>query len=153
MALDDPLNLEARGAMLLGAHYAGLGIENAMLGAAHALANPLTAHYGIAHGLAVGMVLPHVVRYNATVVPDLYAELAKEAGLTGEDRPDGAEAVAQRVADIMGLMDLPTRLRECDVGRGILPLLAEEALQQWTGRFNPRPVTEEDLLALYEMAY
>ena len=88
MALDDPLNLEARGAMLLGAHYAGLGIENAMLGAAHALANPLTAHYGIAHGLAVGMVLPHVVRYNATVVPDLYAELAKEAGLTGEDRPD-----------------------------------------------------------------
>src|SRR6266436_162906 len=60
-----PNDLEARGRMLLGAALAGMAIENSMLGAAHAAANPLTAHYGIVHGQAVGMMLPHVIRFNA----------------------------------------------------------------------------------------
>ena len=57
-------NLEARATMQLGAAYAGLAIENSMLGASHALANPLTATYDTAHGQAVGLMLPHVVRFN-----------------------------------------------------------------------------------------
>src|SRR4029077_19962198 len=60
-----PKDLEARGQMLLGAAVAGLAIENSMLGAAHAAANPLTAHFGIVHGQAVGLMLPHVIRFNA----------------------------------------------------------------------------------------
>jgi alcohol dehydrogenase len=60
--LENPEDLEARGSMLLGAAFAGTAIENSMLGAAHAAANPLTAHYDIVHGQAVGMMLPHVVR-------------------------------------------------------------------------------------------
>src|SRR5207244_2149171 len=59
-----PTDLEARGRMLLGAAMGGLAIENSMLGAAHAAANPLTAHFGIVHGQAVGLMLPHVVRFN-----------------------------------------------------------------------------------------
>src|SRR6185436_15036686 len=62
--MENPQDLEARGRMQLAAAFAGIAIENSMLGAAHAAANPLTAHYGIAHGQAVGMMLPHVVRYN-----------------------------------------------------------------------------------------
>jgi len=60
--LAEPTNLEARAEMQLGAALAGLAIENSMLGAAHALANPLTASYGIAHGEAIAIVLPHVIR-------------------------------------------------------------------------------------------
>ena len=62
--LSQPDDLEARGAMQLGAFYAGVAIENSMLGATHACANPLTARYGTAHGAAIAMLLPSVVRWN-----------------------------------------------------------------------------------------
>lgn len=63
--IESPSDLEARGAMQLGAYLAGMAIESSMLGAAHALANPLTAHFGIPHGQAVGVMMPHVIRFNA----------------------------------------------------------------------------------------
>jgi alcohol dehydrogenase len=145
--LRQPDDVEARAAMQLGAHFAGAAIENSMLGCCHSCANPLTAHYGITHGVAVGVMLPHVVRFNGPAVGPLYADLARDAGLA-----DGAEALARRVTALMRAAGLPTALAECDVSRGILPLLAEEASQQWTARFNPRPVAEGDLLRLYEAA-
>jgi len=153
VVLRRPADLAARGAMQLGAHYAGVAIENSMLGAAHACANPLTAHYGLTHGIAVGVLLPAVIRYNAAAVGGLYAELAHDAGLVNGDGGAGAEAVARRITDLMRGAGLPTTLSECGVSAGIFPVLAEEAAQQWTSRFNPRPVTEEDLLHLYEAAF
>jgi alcohol dehydrogenase len=152
VVLREPGRLDARGAMQVGAHFAGVAIENSMLGAAHALANPLTAHYGITHGVAIGIVLPHVVRFNAAAVGQLYAELAHESGLVNGDPGCAAEAVARRIAELVEAAGLPAGLSQCGVSAGILPVLAEEAAQQWTGRFNPRPVTEADLLALYEAA-
>src|SRR5207248_4241009 len=74
-------DLEARGAMQMGAFLAGTAIENSMLGVCHACANPLTAHYGLTHGLAIGIMLPHVIAFNASVVGVLYGYLAQEAGL------------------------------------------------------------------------
>jgi alcohol dehydrogenase len=150
--LREPGNLEARGAMQLGANFAGTAIENSMLGACHACANPLTAHYGLTHGLAIGIMLPHVIRYNAEVVSDLYAELAGEAGLLDGDRSAAAEAIAKRITSLMQTARLPTTLSACGISPGIFPVLAEEAAEQWTGRFNPRPVTQSDLLRLYEAA-
>lgn len=152
IVLRNPDNLEARGAMQLGAHFAGTAIENSMLGACHACANPLTAHYGLTHGIAIGILLPHVVRFNAARVGPLYGDLVHEAGMTNGDTSMAAEVLAQRLTDLMRLADLPTSLAECGVSRSILPLLAEEAGQQWTARFNPRPVGEEDLLHLYQAA-
>jgi alcohol dehydrogenase len=152
IVLRDPADLEARGAMQVGAHFAGVAIENAMLGAAHALANPLTAHYGVTHGIAIGIVLPHVVRFNAAAVGALYADLAHESGLVNGDTGIAAESIARRVTTLMELAELPTTLSQCGISAGILPVLAEEASQQWTGRFNPRPVTERELQELYEAA-
>ncbi len=63
--IDSPNDIEARGAMQLGAYLAGMAIESSMLGAAHALANPLTAHFEIPHGQAVGLMMPHVIRFNS----------------------------------------------------------------------------------------
>ena len=65
--MEDPENLEARGAMLLGAHFGGLAVENSMLGAAHACASPLTSQFGVPHGVAIALVLRHVVRWNRPV--------------------------------------------------------------------------------------
>ncbi|HXG12457.1 MAG TPA: iron-containing alcohol dehydrogenase [Gemmataceae bacterium] len=151
--LRDPNDLDARGAMQMGAFLAGTAIENSMLGATHACANPLTAHYGLTHGLAVGLMLPHVVRFNAAVVGPLYAELMEQAGLLNGEPGVAGELLAGRLEELMQATGLPTRLRDLGVSRGILPVLAEEAAQQWTARFNPRPVTEADLLRLYEAAF
>jgi alcohol dehydrogenase len=150
--LRNPTDLAARGNMQLGANLAGLAIENAMLGAAHALANPLTAHYGLTHGIAVGILLPYVIRFNIPSVGALYADLAHEVVGSNGDAGAAGEALARRITELMKLAGLPTTLSACGVSAGIFPVLAEEAGQQWTGKFNPRPVTEADLLALYEAA-
>jgi alcohol dehydrogenase len=128
--------------MLLGAHLAGCAIENSMLGAAHALANPLTARFDITHGVAVGLMLPHVVRFNAAGGENPYAALM-----------DSAEALAQRVRAMLALVEFPQRLRDVDVPREALAELAGLAARQWTATFNPRPVEQRDLLKLYESAF
>ncbi len=142
-ALTDPDDLDARGAMLLGATWAGLAIEHSMLGAAHALANPLTAHHGLTHGQAVGTVLPAVVRHNAREpqVAALYAALAARGGL-----PASAAALADRLDALIALVGWPASLR----AHGVVPstALAAEAARQWTAQFNPIPVAQEDLLAM-----
>lgn len=150
--LRTPGDLSARGAMQIGAHYAGIAIENSMLGASHSCANPLTAHYGITHGIAVGVMLPHVIRFNAAVVSGLYADLAHDVGLVNGDGAAAGEVLAQRVLDLMKVANLPTKLSACGVSPGILPILAEEASQQWTARFNPHPVSEVELRRFYEAA-
>ncbi len=151
--LRHPADFAARGAMQLGANLAGLAIENSMLGAAHACANPLTAHYGLTHGIAVGVLLPHVIRLNTPAAGALYADLSHDAGLLNGDAGVAGEALARRILQLLEAAGLPTRLRDCGVSGGIFPVLAEEASQQWTGKFNPRPVGEPELLALYEAAW
>ena len=150
--LRQPGDLEARGAMQLGAYFAGVAIENSMLGVCHACANPLTAHYGLTHGIAIGVLLPHVIRFNAAAVGGLYGDLAHEVGLLNGDGAAAGEVLARRITELMRAAGLPTTLSACGVSPGIFPVLAEEAAQQWTARFNPRPVTEADLQQLYEAA-
>jgi alcohol dehydrogenase len=138
--LRDPADVEARGAMLLGAHFAGIAIENSMLGATHACANPLTARYGTTHGVAIAVLLPQVVRWNGVAAADLYGEL---------DRQD----LAARLSALREIGNLPARLSDLDISANDLPLLAQEAAAQWTGRFNPRPFTATAALEIYQAAY
>jgi alcohol dehydrogenase len=144
-ALDAPGDLCAVGETLLGAHLAGAAIEASMLGAAHSCANPLTARFGIVHGVAVGLMLPHVVRFNGAseAVGEMYRDL-----LDGD--PD---ALAAWIEDLRAAAGLPARLQACGVEAASLPRLAEEAARQWTAAFNPRPVDESALLSLYEAAF
>src|SRR5437867_8164507 len=93
--LAEPGDLAARGAMLLGAHEAGVAIEQSMLGATHACANPLTAQHGTLHGIAIAVMLPHVVRWNASHAGRRYAELL-EADWSREG-PRAAERLAERL--------------------------------------------------------
>ncbi len=153
--LDEPENLDARGAMQLGACFAGLAIENSMLGATHALANPLTARYGIVHGRAIGLMLPHVIRFNGAEFGHWYQDLLEGTGGTnGFPKPEsGYQGLAEFVTKLVVKAGLPTRLGECGVERTKLGEMAAEAAKQWTGSFNPRRVGEAELLTLYETAY
>lgn len=136
--LFEPSRIESRGAMLLGAFLAGCAIENSMLGATHACANPLTAHYGTTHGVAIALMLHHVVRWNAGAVD--YASLY----------PHG---LADRLKDLARAAGMPATLRGAGVESKLLPVLAQEAAQQWTGKFNPRPLDVAAAFELYKCAY
>jgi alcohol dehydrogenase len=151
--LNSPGDLEARGWMLLGAAWGGTAIENSMLGAAHSAANPLTAHFGIAHGHAVGLMLPHLVRFNAHELraAGAYAELARIAELAppAEAPEAGAEQLARRLEQLMDLAQLTRSLKTLGVKVEDVPRLAAEAAAQWTARFNPRKVAAEDFERMY----
>lgn len=153
--LDDPGNLEARAAMQLGAAYAGVAIENSMLGASHALANPLTATYGTAHGQAVGLMLPHVVRFNGEQFNSWYQELLSFS----EDLPglppsaSGSVGLAEFLTKLIEAAGLNIKLDQCGVHKDKMPELATAAAQQWTGTFNPRAVDQESLMEIYQNAY
>ena len=154
--LQQPANLEARAAMQLGAAYAGTAIENSMLGAAHGAANPLTARFGIIHGQAVGMMLPHVVRFNAQH-PDtaaIYAELARVAGLAAwnDCAEHAVEALIARIESLLEAGQMPPSLSALNIPPSRLPKLAEEAAGQWTAQFNPRRITASDFEAIYTAA-
>lgn len=170
LVMSDPGDTAARGAMLLGAHLAGASIEASMLGIAHSLANPLTADHHVTHGVAIGLMLPHVLRFNAPVVDDLYAELLPPAAAVAFDRARSDHPARDRTAagtsdhspgtvlaniveTLRGEARLPSRLRDAGVPESALPKLAADALRQWTAQFNPRPVTEADLLELYRCAF
>ena len=153
--LDEPENIGARSGMQLGACFAGLAIENSMLGATHALANPLTTRYGIVHGQAIGLMLPHVIRFNGAEYGNWYRDLLEGTGGANgfPDPANGYQGLADFVATLTAQAGLAGRLSDCGVEQGKLHELAAEAAKQWTGSFNPRRVTEADLLSLYESAF
>ena len=148
--LDDPGDLSARSAMQIGACLAGLAIENSMLGATHALANPLTAEFGMIHGQAIGILLPHVIRYNGQEVGNWYQELTANPG------PSVAETtnqLAEFVQQLVAQAELPTSLSQCDIPRENLAKLSDQAAEQWTAQFNPRKVGSAELATIYEDAF
>ncbi len=155
VVMDQPDNIEARGRMLLGAHFAGSAIENSMLGAAHALANPLTAHFGTVHGRAVGLLLPNVIRWNTPAVAELYRDLAISAGwVESSATPEEASCeLANKFTGMLRQAEMPTLLSElasdADLAEN-MQTLAAEAAQQWTGTFNPRKMEASDFQQVYE---
>jgi alcohol dehydrogenase len=139
--LEQADDLEARGKMLLGAAYAGIAIENSMLGAAHSCANPLTAKFDVIHGEAVGVMLPHVIRFNRTL-PEIQAIY----------RTYYQADLADRVSELLKAAGMPQQIRAYGVKESDLTELAEMASKQWTAQFNPRSLTQEDFVGLYRSA-
>src|SRR6056300_387592 len=145
----------ARSAMLLGAHLAGQAFANAPVAAVHALAYPVGGHFHIPHGLSNSLVLPAVLRFNEQEASHWYAELydCLNAG--------SQSSVAERSQAFIALMEgmiadsgLPATLKDAGIPEAFLPTLAEDAmLQQRLLINNPREVTFDDALAIYQRAY
>jgi alcohol dehydrogenase len=142
--LQEPRDVEARGMMLLGAAFAGTAIENSMLGAAHSAANPL-ARFGVPHGQAVGLMLPAVVRFNAEL-PTVRAQYVEQAAAAGID---SVEALLNRLGTILDAAQMGGPVADFGITPSAFPTLAADAAQQWTAKFNPRPVTAADFEKLY----
>ena len=144
--IDGSASHDDRGEMQLGAALAGLAIENSMLGAAHATANPLTARHGVIHGHAVALMLPHVMRFNsadpgASAIYARYSAILRDAQLSTAPLIDWvAETVARSAIPPMN-----------GAARDFAGL-ASDAARQWTGQFNPRPLQAADYIALYRRA-
>ncbi|HAZ94578.1 MAG TPA: alcohol dehydrogenase [Porticoccaceae bacterium] len=150
-------NLEARSAMLLGAMLAGQAFANAPVAAVHALAYPLGGNYHIPHGLSNSLVLPHVLRFNGLEAGHQYAELAPII-LPGKTLPEDPLAVTELLAtyflQLAEDLGLPTTLRQMSIDESDLPMLAEQAmLQQRLLINNPRDVSFDDALAIYQRAF
>ena len=150
-------NLEARSAMLLGAMLAGQAFANAPVAAVHALAYPLGGNYHIPHGLSNSLVLPHVLRFNGPEAGHQYAELASII-LPGKTLPEDPLAVTELLAtyflQLAEDLGLPTTLRRMSIDEADLPMLAEQAmLQQRLLINNPRDVSFDDALAIYQQAF
>jgi alcohol dehydrogenase len=151
--LHEPEKIETRANMQWGACLAGLAIENSMLGAAHALANPLTANFGIAHGQAVALMLPAVVRYNGHHIDGQYHELLSATPQLANSRTTATDALADFLTMAREEAGLAGTLESCRIPQKQLPELAADAAQQWTGTFNPVPLSVDDFQQLYEHVY
>ena len=153
--LGDPDNITARAAMHLGAFYSGVAVEQSMLGAAHACANPLTARYQMTHGVALAIVLPHVVRWNAVTSDEFYRQLVSDNMDPDAEvlDTDTGDQLATRLVKIGSACGFPSRLRDSGVVEDDLETLARAAAEQWTGSFNPRPFSAPEALEVYECAY
>jgi len=153
-ACADGTDLAARAAMLRASYYGGLCLGPVNTGAVHALAYPLGGEFHVPHGVANALLLPHVLRFNLEVATDRYAIVAEALGVarTGDDRRDA----------LAGVDRIEALSRECGVtggmsGHGIssnaIPHMAAAAMTvtRLLDR-NPRVVTEEDALRIYEAA-
>ena len=145
----DPYDLTARSSMQIGAAFAGTAIENSMLGAAHAAANPLTATLGMIHGKAVGLMLPRIVDFNSRdpAAHNLYLELAQLAGL------EDVNHLISELEILFDVLGLTKDLARFHPHPDLLPKLAADAAKQWTASFNPRPITAPDFEILYASAF
>jgi alcohol dehydrogenase len=141
--------------MLLGAMLAGQAFANAPVAAVHAIAYPIGGIFHVPHGLSNSLVLPHVLRFNASAAASHYAELAQivSPGCTGSDeaRTNTLIASLEKYAAATGI---ETQLRQVGIKSTDLERLSEQAmLQTRLLHNNPRELTLEDALAIYRSAF
>jgi len=154
-AVKEGTDLSARQHMLFGAMLAGQAFANAPVAAVHALAYPLGGHFHIPHGLSNALVLPHVLRFNASHAQAEYAQLAPlvDPGIKAQTEADLCTALIQAIETLIKDVQLPLTLGECGIQESDLEMLARDAmLQERLLVNNPRPVAESDALAIYHAA-
>ncbi|MES2599632.1 MAG: iron-containing alcohol dehydrogenase [Pseudomonadota bacterium] len=144
-------NREARHNMLLGSMLAGMAFANAPVAAVHALAYPVGARFHVPHGLSNSLVLPQVIRFNASSAEQYYSELA--AILTPNAKGNSTDrtmALVEMLSMLPADLGLPTRLRDVGIAETDLGLLADDAMKQTRLLINnPREVVRDDALAIY----
>jgi alcohol dehydrogenase len=155
-AIEEPTNLEARSAMLLGAHLAGQAFANAPVAGVHALAYPLGGIHHLPHGLSNALMLRVVLQHNSEAARELYAELAPI--LAPECEGQGSQARCALLIDRLDQMviasGLKPRLRDHGIAESDIPVLAKEAMKQTRLLVNnPCPIEEGDARRLYEAAW
>ncbi|MBW1789549.1 MAG: iron-containing alcohol dehydrogenase [Deltaproteobacteria bacterium] len=147
-AVESGSDIEARKDMLMASMLGGMALAQKHLGAVHALAHPLSGTFGIPHGTANSIMLPHVMRFNAPAVGERYLEAIRIMGLKADSVDEAADAITR----FSEQLDLPIRLADVGVSEDALETMAEDALNDMSLLANPATCTREDLLDLYRKA-
>jgi alcohol dehydrogenase len=152
--MERPTDMPARVLMAQAALEAGLAFTNAILGAAHAMSHQVGGLLDAPHGVINGVLLPHVIRFNAEADPDPYAVIAANLGLTEPGMPadEAALLLADRIEKLATDVGVPRGLAELGVRDEDIPRLAVTALQDACMSTNPRPADEEQVQAIYRAA-
>ena len=138
-----------------GQYIAGMGFSNVGLGIVHSMAHSLGAYFDTPHGVANALLLPHVLKFNGVVCPELYRNMGRAFGLDMTDTTDeeAIDAVVEAVKDLSKRLNIPQTLREIGISREMIPTLANQAINDACTPGNPRAVTVEDIIDIYESAY
>lgn len=155
-----PRMLDKRSAADCGAHMAqasleaGMAFTNALLGATHAMSHQVGGLLDLPHGVVNGVLLPHVIRFNAVEVPDRFIPLAQAAGLSvaGAGGEEAGNMLADKVAAIGAELGVPRGLAQLGVREADIQTLARSALADACLATNPRPAAHDDLVALFRAA-
>lgn len=148
-AVADGGNRAAREAMATASMLAGMAFANSGLGLVHGLVHPIGARYGVAHGLACGRLLPYVLKYNATAVPDRVTAVG--SALTGQQAAGFDETLAA-VLSLLRDLRVPAGIADLPMAKEDMPTLARDGLVSGSIRTNPRPVSEDDARSVLEEA-
>lgn len=143
LVIENPRNIEARGLMMMSSMMGAIAFQKG-LGAAHSLAHPLSAEFGMHHGTANAVVLPYVLEFNSAVAAERLATLARQAGVSD---------MVERTRELNRISGIKPRLRDYGVPESALEMLSEKAIQDGCHQSNPRPCTVADLLHLYKQAW
>ncbi|MDA7551126.1 iron-containing alcohol dehydrogenase [Rhodobacteraceae bacterium] len=147
VAVAEPENLEARGAVLTGSCLAGVAFLKG-LGAVHAISHMVGAEYDTQHGLTNAVILPSVLRYNAPSIEAKVAPMAQAMGLQNTD----FDAFYGRICALLDELDIPRTLTEIGASNDCAPRIAAKALKDSAAETNPRPLTQETMERLVEDA-
>ena len=136
-------------------YIAGMGFSNVGLGIVHSMAHSLGAYFDTPHGVANALLLPHVLKFNGQVCPELFRNMGNAFGLDMANTTDeeAVQKVVDAVKELSIKLHIPQTLKEIGIPKEMLPTLAEQALHDACTPGNPREVTKEDILALYKEAY
>ncbi len=151
-AVQTPEDDDARGQMLIAASLA----ITISLGSTHSMSHPCGARFGVPHGVANAINLPHVIRFNAeggSDIADRYRDINELFGLeTGGSDAEAGDALATHVSSMVERLGLPSRLSEVGVPEVGIPLLVEGAMGDGLTLLNPREPTEQDYEELFRRA-
>lgn len=148
-------DMKARENMALAQYVAGMAFSNVGLGCVHSMAHPLGARFDVPHGVANALLLPFVMEFNMPAALDKYCEIAKAMGedITGLTREEGAKVAVNAVKKLSLDLNIPQTLREINIPKESLNKLAKDAYADVCTGGNPREITENDILELYQIAY
>ena len=151
IAVSEPENPVGRNGMAVAQYIAGMAFSNVGLGVDHGMAHPMSALHDVPHGVACAMLLPIVMRFNAPVAKEKYAEIAKACGVyeDGMTTDEAVEAACKAIEDLSKLVGIPQHLTDIGITEGDIPALAQQAINDVCTPGNPRDVTIEDIYALY----
>ena len=136
-------------------YIAGMGFSNVGLGIVHSMAHSLGAFFDTPHGLANAILLPHVLRFNGEVCPELFRNMGKAFGLemSNLSNQEAIDSVVNAVTELSKKLNIPQSLREIGIPQDMFYQLASQAIDDACTPGNPREVTIEDIVSIYKSAY